>query len=97
MEQRVSMVTLGVADLTRSANFYERLGWRRSMAKAEGIVFFQAGGVALALFPRTSSQRTRMFLWRDRALVGSPWLMTLGVVKRLIRCSQRRRLQAPNS
>jgi len=52
MEQRVSIVTLGVADLKRSAEFYERLGWRRSIAKAEGVVFFQAGGMALALFPR---------------------------------------------
>ena len=52
MEQRVSIVTLGVVDLKRSAAFYERLGWRRSMANAEGIVFFQAGGMALALFPR---------------------------------------------
>jgi uncharacterized protein len=52
MEQRVSIITLGVADLKRSREFYERLGWRRSMAKAEGIVFFQAGGMALALFPR---------------------------------------------
>jgi uncharacterized protein len=52
MEQRVSLITLGVADLERSRKFYERLGWRRSMAKAEGIVFFQAGGMAVALFPR---------------------------------------------
>jgi uncharacterized protein len=52
MEQRLSIVTLGVADLTRSREFYECLGWRRSMANAEGIVFFQAGGMALALFPR---------------------------------------------
>ena len=52
MEQRVSIVTLGVANLKRSREFYERLGWRRSMAKAEGIVFFQAGGMALALLPR---------------------------------------------
>ena len=52
MEQRVSIITLGVADLDRSREFYERLGWRRSMAKAEGIVFFQAGGIAVALFPR---------------------------------------------
>jgi uncharacterized protein len=52
MEQRVSIITLGVEDLKRSSEFYERLGWRRSMAKAKGIVFFQAGGMALALFPR---------------------------------------------
>jgi catechol 2,3-dioxygenase-like lactoylglutathione lyase family enzyme len=48
----VSIVTLGVADLNRSREFYELLGWRRSMAKSEGIVFFQAGGMALALYPR---------------------------------------------
>ncbi len=52
MEQRVSLITLGVADLKRSSEFYERLGWRRSMAKAEGVVFFQTGGMGLALFPR---------------------------------------------
>jgi len=52
MEQRVSLITLGVAHLKRSREFYERLGWRRSMAKAEGVVFFQAGGMALALYPR---------------------------------------------
>jgi uncharacterized protein len=52
VEQRVSIITLGVANLKRSREFYERLGWRRSMAESEGIVFFQAGGMALALFPR---------------------------------------------
>jgi uncharacterized protein len=53
MEQRLSLITLGVADLERSRAFYERLGWRRSMAQVEGVVFFQAGGMALALFPRS--------------------------------------------
>lgn len=52
MEQRLSIITLGVADLERSREFYERLGWRRGMKQAEGIVFFQAGGMALALYPR---------------------------------------------
>lgn len=52
MEQRVSIITLGVADLKRSREFYERLGWRRSMANNEDIIFFQAGGIALALYPR---------------------------------------------
>jgi uncharacterized protein len=52
MEQRLSIVTLGVTDLKLSREFYERLGWRRSMAGTEGIVFFQAGGMALALYPR---------------------------------------------
>lgn len=52
MEQRISIVTLGVENLDRSREFYERLGWRRSAAGGEGIVFFQAGGIALALYPR---------------------------------------------
>jgi hypothetical protein len=52
MEQRVSLVTLGVEDLERSREFYERLGWRRSMAQTDGIVFFQVGGMGLALYPR---------------------------------------------
>ena len=52
MEPRVSIITLGVANLQRSREFYEGLGWRRAMIQTEGIVFFQAGGMALALFPR---------------------------------------------
>jgi uncharacterized protein len=52
MEQRISLVTLGVTNLERSTEFYERLGWRRAITKGEGIVFFQAGGMALALYPR---------------------------------------------
>ena len=52
MEQRVSIITLGVANLEQSRQFYERLGWRRSMTESEGIVFFQAGGMAVALYPR---------------------------------------------
>ena len=52
MEQRVSIVTLGVTELARSREFYERLGWKKSGASSEAIVFFQAGGMALALYPR---------------------------------------------
>jgi uncharacterized protein len=57
MEQRVSIITLGVANLEGSRSFYERLGWRRGMTKAEGIAFFQLGGMALALFPRDELAR----------------------------------------
>ncbi len=52
MEQRISLITLGVADLDASRSFYERLGWTRSVARSEGVVFFQVGGMALALYPR---------------------------------------------
>ena len=51
MEQRVSLITLGVADLAASTGFYERLGWKRSVRAAQGVAFFQAGGMALALYP----------------------------------------------
>ncbi len=52
MEQRISLITLGVSDLDQSRGFYERLGWRRSAPDAEGVVFFQVGGLVLSLFPR---------------------------------------------
>src|SRR6266545_5137495 len=52
MNQHLHIVTLGVSDLKRSQEFYsETLGWKLSRPQ-EGIVFFQAGGVVLALFPR---------------------------------------------
>jgi catechol 2,3-dioxygenase-like lactoylglutathione lyase family enzyme len=53
MEQRVSFITLGVADLDRSRAFYEALGWKaHPSGEGKGIVFFQAGGLVVALFPR---------------------------------------------
>ncbi|MEK6711829.1 MAG: VOC family protein [Nitrospinota bacterium] len=57
MEQRLSLITLGVRDLERSRDFYERLGWKRSVRAASGVVFFQAGGMALALYPRAGLAR----------------------------------------
>lgn len=53
VEQRLSLITLGVTDLTRSIAFYEGLGWRRALRSADGVAFFQLGGVGLALFPLT--------------------------------------------
>jgi catechol 2,3-dioxygenase-like lactoylglutathione lyase family enzyme len=50
VEQRISLVTLGVADLARARAFYERLGWRGQ--EVEETVFFQAGGLALVLWQR---------------------------------------------
>jgi catechol 2,3-dioxygenase-like lactoylglutathione lyase family enzyme len=48
MEQRISLVTLGVADLAASREFYGRLGWRPT-GPTEEVVFFQAGGSVVAL------------------------------------------------
>ncbi len=50
MEQRVSLITLGVADVRRSRAFYEQLGWRGQ--EVEETVFFQAGGQAVVLWGR---------------------------------------------
>ncbi|MBI2586482.1 MAG: VOC family protein [Rhodospirillales bacterium] len=52
MEQRISLLTIGVGDLEKSRKFYERLGWRRSVKDAKGVAFFQAGGIVLSLYPR---------------------------------------------
>ena len=50
MEQRLSMVTLGVADIGCAREFYERLGWRGQ--EVEETVFFQAGGIGIVLWGR---------------------------------------------
>jgi len=47
---RVTLVTLCVGDLARSTAFYEALGFRRKARSAEGVAFFEAGGVILALW-----------------------------------------------
>ena len=52
MEQRVSLVTLGVRDLAKARAFYEALGWRSGAAPADNVVFFQAGGLVVALWGR---------------------------------------------
>lgn len=54
MEQRVSLITLGVRDKQRSQAFYEALGWRGVGDADEGPVFFQAGGMIVALWDRAS-------------------------------------------
>lgn len=52
MEQRLSLVTLGVADLDRARRFYETgLGWERNN-KDEGVVFYQLPGMILGLWSR---------------------------------------------
>jgi catechol 2,3-dioxygenase-like lactoylglutathione lyase family enzyme len=50
MEQRVSLVTLGVRDFTRALSFYEALGWKGRVL--DDVVFFQAGGMIVALWAR---------------------------------------------
>ena len=52
MEQRVSLVTLGVADLDRARAFYEALGWQTDSDPEQGVAFFQAGGMIVGLWDR---------------------------------------------
>jgi predicted lactoylglutathione lyase len=52
MEQRVSLITLGVEDLARARAFYEALGWSTGAAPGDDVVFFQAGGMIVALWDR---------------------------------------------
>ena len=53
MEQRISLITLGVADLGRARAFYEALGWTSGAGPDDDVVFFQAGGLIVALWDRT--------------------------------------------
>ncbi len=52
MEQRVSVVTLGVSDLGRARAFYEALGWKTGAEPGDDVVFFQAGGMVVSLWSR---------------------------------------------
>ncbi|WP_050524659.1 VOC family protein [Pseudorhodobacter wandonensis] len=51
--QRVTLITLGVADLAASRAFYARLGWQEHGESQEGVAFFQMHGAVLGLFPLT--------------------------------------------
>lgn len=53
MEQRLSLVTLGVSDLERAEQFYTGLGWT-SRGDDDDVVFFQCGGMVVALWDRAS-------------------------------------------
>jgi predicted lactoylglutathione lyase len=52
VEQRVTLITLGVRDLHRARTFYEALGWRTGAAPDDDVVFFQASCLVLALWDR---------------------------------------------
>ena len=54
MDQRLSVVTLGVEDLGRARAFYEALGWETVAGPDDDVVFFQAGGLIVALWSRES-------------------------------------------
>lgn len=51
MEQRLSLVTLGVADMDRAREFYGALGWEPAVDLGD-VAFYQLGGMAFALWGR---------------------------------------------
>ena len=53
MDQRVSLITLAVADPARSKDFYEALGWKAGFT-SQDIAFFQLNGIVLGLYRRTA-------------------------------------------
>ena len=52
MDQRLSLITLGTRDLARARAFYEALGWHTNAEPGDDVVFFQAGGMIVALWDR---------------------------------------------
>ena len=54
MEQRLSLVTLGVRDLSAARAFYRRLGWKESPPSNEHVAFFQVGGLVFGLWGRNA-------------------------------------------
>jgi catechol 2,3-dioxygenase-like lactoylglutathione lyase family enzyme len=52
VEQRVSLITIGVRDLARARTFYGALGWTTNAEPGAEIAFFQVGGMAVALWDR---------------------------------------------
>jgi predicted lactoylglutathione lyase len=52
VKQRLSLITLGVADLARSRTFYEALSWSTGAAPEDDVAFFQAGDMVVALWDR---------------------------------------------
>ncbi|MGJ3260325.1 MAG: VOC family protein [Rhodospirillales bacterium] len=54
MDPRISLITLGVADMKAARAFYEKLGWRASEQSNDDVTFFQAGGMILGLYGRAA-------------------------------------------
>jgi uncharacterized protein len=52
MDQRLSLITLGVSDLARARGFYEGLGWKTRAEPDDDVVFFQTGCMIVALWGR---------------------------------------------
>jgi uncharacterized protein len=54
LDPRISLVTLGVEDVARATEFYQKLGWTKSSASQDAVTFIQLKGTVLGLFSRAS-------------------------------------------
>jgi uncharacterized protein len=52
MRQKLTLITLGVADIPRATAFYEGLGWKKSSEGTDDLILFSLGGMLLSLYPR---------------------------------------------
>ena len=57
MEQRLSLVTLGVEDLERSILFYRALGWEPEVKLKDGLARMLVGGVIMDV---TTAEQARI-------------------------------------
>jgi len=78
MEPRISVITLGVENLDRAAAFYAALGLERHQGFADGVAFFQMGGLILGLWPREELARDAGYRAAgDVQAQGSAWRASL--------------------
>jgi predicted lactoylglutathione lyase len=71
MRQKLTMITLGVADFERSMNFYEKgLGWKKSYESLDDLALFPLGGITLALHQREVLERDVTLNYEPTAFSG---------------------------
>jgi catechol 2,3-dioxygenase-like lactoylglutathione lyase family enzyme len=84
MEQRITLVTLGVSDYGRAKAFYEALGWSPAL-EVDETAFFQGNGIIIALWGREKLGPAWVFPTTARAGAVSPWLTTSARVRTSMR------------
>lgn len=70
MQPRISLLTLGVADMAKARAFYEALGFTASSASQPTVTFLQAGGVVLSLYGRAALAEDAMVADSDPGFSG---------------------------
>ncbi|MFV0298032.1 MAG: VOC family protein, partial [Hyphomicrobiaceae bacterium] len=86
----LSLITLGVADVSRSRAFYEALGFKASAASQDGVAFFKVGSCVLSLYGRGALAEDAGVPPRGMGFVVLRWRTTAGARTRSIVSSTRR-------